>query len=587
MSVASSKIVGKKIILRVKDRICETPEEFLSSKLFAKVLKMAVDELTRRNSILLDIFERRDQITDEDIKALVDTLLYATKMHISLVNQVVKGASQFTQNPALLNDFIQYLYNYWRHFNRFLICHSDNSDSLEKRPYRTFSTTIEQLGHMVRRVYRDLQKNITKNPDVFRQVIAGAEIGAITIHKKASYTGELYEKLNEVAMIRQILLYPPLVLDPPMNKRTGKFQRVDTNPLGLIDVDAGEWLCYPAKVGPLIINIYFHEKFFELGFSLCNLFAIARDHELERKPDAVFLFGVPGTQLQELADFPTVFYDDKVNDIFVAAIPNSDEFGYFGYLKKMALTLHNICMMRRGNMPFHGAMARIILRGNKAANVLIIGDTGAGKSETLEAFRVLGEEYIQDIVIIADDMGSLSIDAQGDVIGYGTEVGAFVRLDDLNPGYAFGQIDRAIIMNPGQKNARLILPVTTYENLIAGHKVDYVLYCNNFEQIDEDHPTIERFDTAEQAIGVFKSGAVMSKGTTTSTGLVHTYFANVFGPPQYREDHEKIARAFFEKFFAKGIFVGQMRTRLSMAGWEQQGPEEAAKELLQLIQSQE
>ena len=33
--------------------------------------------------------------------------------------------------------------------------------------------------------------------------------------------------------------------------------------------------------------------FFEMGFSLANLFELADDEDLDRKPDAIYLFGVP------------------------------------------------------------------------------------------------------------------------------------------------------------------------------------------------------------------------------------------------------------------------------------------------------
>jgi hypothetical protein len=304
---------------------------------------------------------------------------------------------------------------------------------------------------------------------------------------------------------------------------------------------------------------------------------------LERRPDAVYAFGVPGNELDRYGELPTVFYEDAENDLLVGAVPGRDEFGYFGYAKKMILTLHNIRKMKMGHMPFHGALVKVFLKGNKQATILMIGDSGAGKSETLEAFRELGEEFIQDLIVIADDMGSLQIDASGNVIGYGTEIGAFLRLDDLSPGYALGQIDRAIIMSANQVNARIILPVTTFENLIKGHKIDYVLYANNYEEIDEEHPLIERFKNPEDALKVFREGNVMSKGTTNTTGLVHTYFANVFGPAQYKDLHEEVAKNFFDAFFKKQLFVGQMRTRLGISGWERKGPEATAKELLKLI----
>jgi hypothetical protein len=218
---------------------------------------------------------------------------------------------------------------------------------------------------------------------------------------------------------------------------------------------------------------------------------------------------------------------------------------------------------------------------------LIIGDTGAGKSETLEALKIIGDDQIEDIVIIADDMGSLDIDPQGNVIGYGTEVGAFVRLDDLLPGYAFGQLDRSIIMNPSQVNSRIVLPVTTYEQVMKGYAIDMVLYANNYEDVDDKHPLIERLNTVESALQVFREGAAMSKGTTTSTGLVHTYFVNVFGAVQCKPLHEEIAKRYFEKLFQNDVFVGQLRTRLGIAGQERQGPEESARALLSMFAQEE
>jgi hypothetical protein len=316
---------------------------------------------------------------------------------------------------------------------------------------------------------------------------------------------------------------------------------------------------------------------------MCNLFQLADDKDLERKPDALFIYGVPGNAVDGLSKYSTVFFDDAENGIFVGAIPNRPEFGYFGYLKKMILTLHNAIVMKSGNMPFHGAMVKILLQGGKEATILMMGDTGAGKSETLEAFRVLAEKHIRELTIIADDMGSIELDKDGCPIGYGTEIGAFLRLDDLQPGYAYGHLDRSIIMNPSQVNARIVFPVTSFDTVIRGHKIDYILYANNYEEIDNEHTVIERFESVEWALDIFREGAVMSKGTTTSSGLVHSYFANIFGPPEYKCEHELITSKFFEAFFKDNVFVGQMRTRLGIPGYEASGPREAALELLKII----
>jgi hypothetical protein len=138
-------------------------------------------------------------------------------------------------------------------------------------------------------------------------------------------------------------------------------------------------------------------------------------------------------------------------------------------------------------------------------------------------------------------------------------------------------------MNPHMVNARVVLPITTMEEILKGYPVDILLYANNYDEVDENHPIIERFKTTDAALHVFREGAAMSKGTTTSTGLTHSYFANIFGPPQYREQHERLAEKVFESAFKTDMFVGQLRTRLGITGFESTGPAEAAKALFGLI----
>jgi hypothetical protein len=582
MQRSTLRIIGNKVVLNIRERMCETAEEMLASDKFRSVLDRCLENLKSKNSPILEIFGDKEA-DEEAVNDLVKTLSFLVRYENNVVPHIFENSRCFLKDLDRLASFVEYLYDFWRHYDRFIINDSEG-DRLDKRPYRTFNETIEQLTHLIRTVYRHIQENITgSHPNVYRQVPAGAEMAVISLPLDIAYNGPKYLKMNSVPVIRQMLIYPPLVIQQPMNKRTGQFKKIQQNPLDLIELSQGEWICYPAKVGKLLIMVYFHLEFFELGFSMCNLFQLADDNDLEKKPDALFIYGAPGTVLDGLSKYSTVFYDDEENGIFVGAIPNRSEFGYFGYLKKMILTLHNSIIMKLGNMPFHGALVKILLQGNKQATILMMGDTGAGKSETLEAFRVLGEKHIRELTIIADDMGSIELDAEGCPVGYGTEIGAFLRLDDLQPGYAFGHLDRSIIMNPSQVNARIVFPVTKFETVIQGHKIDYILYANNYEEIDNEHTIIERFDTAVDALATFRAGAVMSKGTTTSSGLVHSYFANIFGPPEYKCVHEEIAARFFAAFFDKNVFVGQMRTRLGIPGYESTGPRDAAIELLRII----
>jgi hypothetical protein len=575
---------GNQLILHTDGIICSNAKEVASSDIFEDIVRRYIHSLQERESPLLDNIQN-DLSEPSEVARFIAMLRLLVDKPIEEVVNKIPGINGYIEQRETLHQMVEGLYNFWRSFGRFMICHSsEGQENKCHHFYRRFNVTMENLTSLVRSLYRDICENISgQHPRVFRQVCAGCEVGLVTVRQELNCPQEYKELLEGIPFIRQVLLNPPLLFNPPMNKRTGQFRRVGENPLEGLTLDKSQWLCYPAQVGSLVIFIFFHQKFTGLGASLSNLFEIATDEQIAQKPDAVYVYGAPAEPMSVFGQLPTVFFDDIRNNLLVAAVPDEDRFGYFGYLKKMVLTLHNIVMMKNGRMPFHGAMVRIELKNGGAANVLLIGDTATGKSESLEAFRRLGKDNIRDLKIIADDMGSLEIAEDGKLIGYGTEIGAFIRLDDLEYGYAFGQIDRAIIMNPHLVNARVVLPVTTLEEIIRGYPVDILLYANNYDEVDEHHPIIEPLLSTDVALATFREGAALSKGTTTSTGLTHSYFANIFGAPQYRDLHEQLAVETFEAAFSSGTFLGQIRTRLGIGGYETSGPEEAARALFGLI----
>jgi energy-coupling factor transporter ATP-binding protein EcfA2 len=571
-----------KIVLWLRDRVCEDAEDLLASEQFKKLLNRCIDELQKKNSKLLQIFGH-SEISDSDQEKLLTALHFLTRLPAEHVVKLVENSETFFYDKTLLNSFVEYLYNYWRHFQRLIISQA-NGDEDDVNPNRTFNRTIEHLTSLVRSTYRDIQVNITsKYPRIYRQVSAGAEIAAITKIKNLNIPAEYKEKVENINLIRQVLIYPPLIFNSTCNKRSRFYERIAINPITFVNPNADRWLCYPAMVGALLILVYFPIELFELNISLCNLFELASGIDLNKKPDAMIFFGAAQTDLPKDLWNKSFFYDDDENHLLVGVVPDNLDFGYFGYLKKLILTLHNIKVMKMGRLPFHGALFQLKLSNTPEKNILIIGDTGAGKSETLESFRSIASKEIEDVTIISDDMGSLEINKNNEVIGYGTEIGAFIRLDDLQPGYAFGQMDRAVIMNASQVNARVVIPVTTYDTIMKGYRVDYVFYANNYDNIDEGHNPIRQFGEVDDALSVFRSGRVMSKGTTTTTGIIETYFANIFGPYQYQNLHEDLAKKYFNKLFENKVFVGELLTQLGIEGQERNGPMNAAKELLKLL----
>lgn len=579
-------LLGRQVILHTEGLICSSPREMLGSSVFRRIVSLYCDSLRERQSPLIEPFGPPFE-AGQDWMGVADFLRAVAENPIETVARILPGTEHMTApgTRAVLNDFVQELYNFWRRFDRYVVLHSEpGPTSMDRRPYRAFNSTIEGLSHIVRAAYRDIAENITgDHPNVYRQVAAGCNIGLIATPRPLPLPSPYAELLDGIPIIRQIWMTPPMIMDPPTNTRSGQFERIDENPLSRFRPERSRWLCYPARVGPMVVHVCFHAQFMGLGCALANLFELATDEQLDQPASALYFYGVPPEELAHLGESQTVFFDDEAAGLLVAAVPGAERYGYFGYLKKMILTLHNASAMKHGLMPFHGAMVRIALREGPEANVLIIGDTAAGKSESLEALRLLGGSRVRRIRVVADDMGSLRVSDDGRLLGYGTEIGAFVRLDDLQQGYVFGQVDRAIIMSPHRTNARVVLPVTTLAEVLAGAPVDFLLYANNYEPVGPDTPAIEPFPSAERAFEVFREGQAMSKGTTTATGLTRCYFANIFGPPQYLERHDQLARRVFEAAYASGVYVGQIRTQLGIAGMEMAGPQTAAEALLELI----
>lgn len=576
-------ITRGKVIFDYSTIYCETPEKLLKSDLFLEIVERFLERIASRGSSLFAFM--RDKFPSMErsrmaghLTTLFRLLSSSTAEEISAMN---KEYGPILAEKEKLFEIIEELYNFWRRFERFIYLEAPQRSKYAKQSlhHAQFIKSNEEFKNLVLHVYRRISENlIGKNPRVYRQLPAGANMGML-LEKVSWNCPAAYTALQSIPFIRLTLIEPPVILYPVMNKRKGKFEEIPDIDRDMLLLDPEEWYCYPAKVGDLTAFIYFHQDFSSLALSLCNLFEIADYEDIEgRSPEIALVFGLK----TELAG-NTVFYEDKANNMLVGLVRHTEEVDYFGYFKKMTLTLHNIAMLKRNRLPLHGAMVCVKLKDGGSANVIIIGDSGAGKSETIEALRMLADEHICEMTIIFDDMGSLGMDANGDVAGYGTEIGAFVRLDDLQSGYAYEEIDRSIFMNPDKTNARLIMPITRYHHIIKGYRVDMFLYANNYEQVNDDVPAVEFFTNPDEALGTFRSAARLAKGTTDEKGLVHTYFANPFGAAQRKEEHEKIAKQYFDRMFKAGVKVGQIRTRLGIGGFEQTGPKAASLELFKEI----
>ncbi len=154
------RIFDKKIFLKVSSSfLCETPPILVNSKSFKTMVKLSIQELNRRKSILLDMFGTKD-ITNNHIETLLKAHEYLIIVPIDEMVKLVPNSDYLVKNKHILYDYIEYLYNFWRSYDRFIISMGTHAFRVDKRPYRTFNSTIEMLTEVIRKTYRDIQENI-------------------------------------------------------------------------------------------------------------------------------------------------------------------------------------------------------------------------------------------------------------------------------------------------------------------------------------------------------------------------------------------------------------------------------------------
>ncbi|MFR6221622.1 MAG: phosphoenolpyruvate carboxykinase [Anaerococcus sp.] len=573
-------ITGNKAILNLSEQFFNDVNELLNSESFLDLTKCFINYHKKDSTRVYAYIEQFfiNSSVDSLARELTDILKLLTVMNIDEVSSKINKYHNLNKEKDGLLKIVEEFYNYWRNLERYsIIKQNENSRGVG---VVNFVEINEKLKNMILQAYRRIEMSILGEwPKVYRQVPAAADASIMIRQFNKNYP-EIYKDLNKIPFITQVMIETPYITYTKSNKRDGVFEEVYENPILNTNINYPHFFCYPAKVGDNLIFIYFHRDLLTHGVSASNLFELADVKEIEEKmPDAIYIYGP-----KDQGERKNSFYYDKENKLYVGYIAYSDKIDYFGYLKKMVLTLNNVINIKKEYLPIHGAGLSVVLQNNKTVNIVILGDSGAGKSESIEAFRSLAKDYIKEMTIVFDDMGSFRI-KNNKVYAYGTEIGAFVRLDDLDAGYAFKQIDRSIFMNPDKVNSRLIMPVASFDEINLGYEVDFFLYADNYSAVLDGCDSIEIFDKKEEALRVFKRGARLAKGTTTETGLVQTYFANPFGPVQKREECDKLLDKYFDNLFENKVKVGTIKTQLGLNNMQFEGPRSAAIELFELIKN--
>lgn len=551
-------------ILNYSAAYARNPEQLLKSSTFSNYVHNYIDYLKEADEDLY-YYAINGKTARE---STVELIKLFRMLRIFKIDEI---ESPYLHDKGRLLELIEEMYNFWKRHQRFSVVHSGSGNALQDL---SFVQADSNFNNLILSVYRSLEEEIMGRKNrVYRQMQAGTN-AAISVQNLNVKLSDTYEALKDIPFITSVMLRTPMILHPKSNKRTGMFTETENNPIHEFSGNKDTWFCYPCKIGSLLAFIYFHRDFISSAVSLGNLFELATVDECRKKPDLICLFG------NEDGKDQTVFHYDANDDVWVGCVSYNERIEYFGYLKKMSLTLHNVRKMQHGWLPIHGAFVNITLKNGKRKGIMLMGDSGAGKSESIEALKIAGKDVIKDIEVVFDDMGTIHLE-DGIPYGQGTEIGAFIRLDDLDPGTPYRDMDRSIFMNPeSSNNARVITPAAPYEVVAMNHRIDLFAYANNYD----DKLGLHRFEKIEDAKATCVEGKRMAKGTTQEVGISTTYFANPFGPMQQQDVCDPLIDKMFTALRDNGVFVGEIYTHLGLSKENRDGINLAAKQLLDFIE---
>ncbi|HEY6909387.1 MAG TPA: aminotransferase class I/II-fold pyridoxal phosphate-dependent enzyme [Myxococcales bacterium] len=294
--------------------------------------------------------------------------------------------------------------------------------------------------------------------------------------------------------------------------------------------DPADYLCKAEQVGPFRILVLIHKSCFHLIGDELRLYPQIEEVQLLGSVDAaawdgVMLFGIPASAMGE--GLRTGYVLDRRDDgaaLPTAWVAREDATDYVGFFKKTLLTLHNERVKALGGMPVHGAMITLTFRNGLRKTLVFSADSGTGKSETITAMMdqaVSGEGPAAELArvdILAGDMLSLWRGEDGQIYGFSTETGDFLRLSDITATWKarFGDLlERGSYSNLDHPtNPRVSIPgICNAHQLLSPTRVNCFFYIDNYSPVPAS--AVELSEDPHQILrSVLVRGLRKNKGTS-------------------------------------------------------------------------
>jgi hypothetical protein len=294
--------------------------------------------------------------------------------------------------------------------------------------------------------------------------------------------------------------------------------------------DPSDYVCKAEQVGPFKMLVVIHKSCFHLIGDELRLYPQLEEVQMRERLDGVawdgvLLFGIPATTMGRC--YRTGYVLDRRADgalLPTAWVAREDATDYVGFFKKSLLTLHNERVKAMGGMPVHGAMITLTFKNGLRKTLVFSADSGTGKSETITAMmdQVINAEgaaaELARVDILSGDMLSLWRGEDGQIYGFGTETGDFLRLTDITESWKgrFGDLlERGSYSNLDHpKNPRVTIPgICDEKKLLSPTRVNCFFYINNYER-----PPGSAVETSDDAAFILRHvlvrGLRKNKGTS-------------------------------------------------------------------------
>ena len=260
-------------------------------------------------------------------------------------------------------------------------------------------------------------------------------------------------------------------------------------------------------------------KYMTDNFRLMQYKDVSLQEAKKFMPDVIMFYGAP----EKVISFPPVGYFDikgPNGNIKTIVTPLKKEVDYFGDIKKPRLTVVNEKVKEMGGIPKHGSLFAVELEDGSIFVIEIDGDSGVGKSEMIAALilKWLRQNLpgVRSVKLIAGDMFHVFRDKEGNLYGFGTEVGDFSRVTDFDPDFI--RYYKYLFETSADSNVLDLNSRSTISGLCEiqmPYKIDIILTAHNYSK---EEGGITRVDNPENFLLYIDSHGERKEKATSQDG---------------------------------------------------------------------